>query len=60
MWHAVAQLVEALRYKRGGFDFRFCHWKFFIAVILPASLWPSASNRNEEQEYFLGVKAAGA
>jgi hypothetical protein len=38
--------------------------EFFIDVIL---LWPhydpgidSTSNRNEYQEYFLGVKAAGA
>jgi hypothetical protein len=30
---------------------------FFIDIILPAG---SASNRNEYQEYFLGVKAAGA
>ena len=33
--------------------------EFFIAVILPAALWPSASNRNEHQEYFLVVKGAG-
>jgi len=35
---------------------------FFIDIILPAALWlvDSASNRNEYQEYFLGVKAAGA
>jgi hypothetical protein len=28
--HAVAQLVEALRYKPEGrgFDSRFCHWNF--------------------------------
>jgi len=35
------------------------HWH----KILPVTLWPrvdSASNRNEYQEYFLGVKAAGA
>jgi len=57
--HAVAQLVEALRYKPEGrgFDSRWCHWNFFIDIILPAALWP---NRNECQEYFLGVKAAGA
>jgi hypothetical protein len=30
---------------------------FFIDIILPVD---SASNRNEYQEYFLGVKAAGA
>ena len=47
--HAVAQLVEALRYKPEGRGFD--------------SFWPhygpgvdSASNRNEYQEYFLGVK----
>jgi hypothetical protein len=37
--------------------------EFFIEIILLAALWPgveSASNRNEYQEYFLGVKAAGA
>jgi hypothetical protein len=37
--------------------------QFFID-ILPAAIWPpevdSASNRNEYQKYFLGVKAAGA
>ena len=53
--YVVTQLVEALRYKEGhGFDFRWYHWNF--------SFWPhygpgvdSASNRNECQEYFLGV-----
>ena len=47
--HAVAQLVEALRYKPEGRGFD--------------SFWPhygpgvdSASNRNEYQEYFLGDK----
>jgi hypothetical protein len=37
---------------------------FFIDIILPAALWPdevdSASYKNEYQEYFLVVKAAGA
>jgi hypothetical protein len=30
MGHAVAQLVEALRYKSEGrgFDSRWCHWKY--------------------------------
>jgi len=37
--------------------------QFFIDIKLPAALWPwvdSESNRNEYQEYFLKVKAAGA
>jgi len=38
--------------------------EFFIDIILPIALWlpgvDSASNRNEYQEHFLGVKAAGA
>jgi hypothetical protein len=30
--HAVAQLVESLRYKPEGrgFDFRMCHWNFSL------------------------------
>ena len=40
--HAVAQLVEALRYgpEGRGFDSRWCHWNFFNDVILLAALWP--------------------
>jgi hypothetical protein len=35
--------------------------EFFIDIILPAlRSTDSASNRNKYQEYFLGVKAAGA
>jgi len=32
MGHAVAQLVEALRYKPEGrgFDSRWCHWNFSL------------------------------
>ena len=40
--HAAAQLVEALRYmpEGRGLDSRWCHWNFFIDMILPAALWP--------------------
>ena len=64
-WHAVAQLVEALRYKPEGrgFDSRWCHWIFSLTLSFRPHYGPgvdSASNRNEYQECFLGVKAAGA
>jgi hypothetical protein len=61
----VAQLVEALSYKSEGrgSDSRWCLWNFSLTL----SFWPRrgpevdlASNRNEYQENFLGVKAAGA
>ena len=63
--HAVAQLVEALRYKPEGhrFDSRWCHWIFSLTQSFRQHYGPgvdSASNRNEYQECFLGVKAAGA
>jgi hypothetical protein len=56
-------VVKALRYKPAGrgFDFRWCHWNF--SVTLTSRYGPgfdSASNRNEYQVYFLGVKADGA
>ena len=37
----VAQLFEALRYKQEGcgFDSRWCHWNFFVAIILLTALW---------------------
>ena len=61
--HAVAQLVEALRYKSEGrgFDSRWCHCNFSLTQSFRLDYGPgvdSASNRNENQEYFLGVKAA--
>jgi len=37
--------------------------EFFIDIILPAELCPevdSLSNRNKYQDYFLGLKFAGA
>ena len=57
--------TEALRYnpKGRGFDFRWCHWNFSLTQSFRSHYCPgvdSASNRNEYQEYFLGVKAAGA
>jgi len=63
--HAMAQLVEALRYKPEGrgFDFRWCHWNFSLTQSFRPHYGPgvdSTSKRNEYQEYFLGVKAAGA
>ena len=60
----MAQLVEALHYRPEGlgFDSRWCHWNFSLTSYRPhyGPGVDSASNRNEYQEYFLGVKAAGA
>jgi hypothetical protein len=63
--HTVAQLVEALRYKPEGceLDSLWCHWNFSLTYSLKPHYGPgisSSSNRNEYQEYFLGVKAASA
>jgi len=63
--HAVAQLVEALRYKPEGrgFDSRCCHWNFSLTLLFWPQYGPgidSASNINEYQEYSWGVKPAGA
>jgi hypothetical protein len=40
--HAMAQLVDTLRYKAEGlgFDSRWCHWNFLFDVILSVALWP--------------------
>jgi hypothetical protein len=53
--HAVAHLVEALRYKPEGhgFDSRWFHWYFLLTQSFRQH---SVSNRNEYQEYFLGGK----
>jgi hypothetical protein len=61
----AAQLVEALSYKPEGrgFDSRWCHWNFSVTYSLEphyGSWIDSASKRNEYQDYFLGVKVAGA
>ena len=63
--HAVAQLVEALRYKSEGrgFDSRWCDCNFSLTHSSRphyGSGVDSASNINEYQAYILGVKAAGA
>jgi len=61
--HAVAQLVEALQFQPEGRGFysRWYHWEFFIDIMpYYGPEVDSASNRNDYQEYFLGVKAAGA
>jgi hypothetical protein len=63
--HAVAQLVEALRYKSEGrgFDSLWCNWNFSLTYPFRSHCGPgvdSAANGNEYQEYFLGVKAGGA
>ena len=65
MGHAVAQLGEALRYKPKGreFDSRWCHFNFLLTQSFRPRYDPeveSASDRHEYQEYFLGIKAAGA
>ena len=54
-------VVKALRYKSAsrGFDSRWCHWNFSLRSHYGPGV-DSASNRNEYQVYFLGVKAAGA
>jgi hypothetical protein len=62
--HAVAHLVEALRYKSegSGFDSRLCHWNISLTSFLRLHYDPvvnTTSNSNEYQEYLMGVKAAG-
>ena len=55
--HAVAHLVEALRYKSEGrgFDSRWGHWLNPSGLIISPAV-DSASNRNEYKEYLLGSK----
>jgi hypothetical protein len=58
-------LDEALRYIPEGcwFDSQWYHWKFSLTFSFQLQYGlgvDSASNRNEYQGYFLGVKAADA
>jgi hypothetical protein len=58
-------VVKVLRYKPGRSRVRFpmVSLEFFSDIILRSHYDPgvdSASNRNEYQVYFLGVKTAGA
>ena len=58
-------VVKALRYKMAGrgFDSRWCHRNFSVTYSFWSHYGPGvdpASNRNEYQVYFLGVKAVGA
>jgi hypothetical protein len=58
-------MVKVLCHKSEGrwFDPRWCHWNFSLTQYFLSHYGPgvdSASNRNEYQEDFLGVKAAGA
>ena len=53
MWHALAQLVDALREGR-EFDSRWCHWNWQSSRPHFGPEADSASNRSEYQEYFLG------
>ena len=55
-------VVKALCYKPEGrwFDSRWCHWNFSLTQSFRSHYGPgidSASNRNEYQEYFMGVKS---
>ena len=63
--HRGSRVVKVLCYKSEGcwFDPSWCHWNFSLTYFFRSHYGPgvdSASNRNEYQEYFLGVKAAGA
>jgi hypothetical protein len=54
-------VFKALHYKPAGrgFDSRWCHWNFLVTSSFRTHYDPgvdSASNRNEYQVYFLGVR----
>jgi hypothetical protein len=62
--HAVAQwLRHSATNRKLGDRFPMVLLEFSIAIILPVHYGrgvDSVCNRNEYQEYFLGIKAAGA
>jgi hypothetical protein len=58
-------MVEALRYKpeSRGIDSRWCHWNFSLTQNFRPHYGPgvdASTDRNDYQEYLLGVEAAGA
>jgi len=64
MGYRGSTVVKVLCYKSEGrcFDSRWCRWNFSLAESFQSHYGPgvdSASNRNEYQEYFQEVKAAG-
>jgi len=65
MGHAVAQLVEALRYKLEGLDFdsQWCHWNFYwhnfsSRTVALAQTHPVTDKSTRNISW--GVKLAGA
>ena len=57
-WHAVVQLVEALRYKPEGrwFNSRLCNWNYSLTKPIRPHYGigvDSARNKNEYHQYFL-------
>jgi hypothetical protein len=58
----TVRMRTVLQAGRSQVRFPMVSWEFFFDIILPAAYGPgvdSASNRNEYQEYFLGLKADG-
>ena len=60
----MAQLFETQRYNLKGREFasRWCHWNFSLTKSFRSPYDPgvySLCKRNEYQEFFLGIKAAG-
>ena len=61
----MVQLFESLRYKPQGrgCESRWYHWNFSLTSSFRPHCGPgvnSTSTRNEDQAYFVGVKAAGS